>query len=164
MFNFRNRFNIDIYSRSKYFSNLERRSQKTESKVEDEKVDSIINEILGKNKIFSRDYAVFSYHYPAPLSLSPNKNIHINPNIKIKIQSPSEKSNPLKYKKKEIETDPFSNMFTNRNPKLNNNSRFTLKKPNNKKNRLYFSENMDSDHILINCIKNFKISNYKIVN
>ena len=50
-------------------------------------------------------------------------------------------------------------MFTNRNPKLNNNSRFTLKKPNNKKNRLYFSENMDSDHILINCIKNFKISN-----
>ena len=63
MFNFRNRYNIDIYSRSKYFSNLERRSQKTESKVEDEKVDLIINEILGKNKIFSRDYAVFSYHY-----------------------------------------------------------------------------------------------------
>ena len=114
MYNFRNKYNIDIYSRSKYFSNLERRSQKTESKVEDEKVDSIINEILGKNKIFSRDYAVFSYHYPAPLSLSPNKYLHINPNIKIKIQSPSEKSYPLKYKKKEIETDSFSNMFTNR--------------------------------------------------
>ena len=82
----------------------------------------------------------------------------------IKIQSPSEKSYPLKYKKKEIETDPFSNMFTNRNPKLNNNNRFTLKKPNNKNNRLYFSDNMDSEKSLINCIKNFKISNYKIVN
>ena len=139
MYNFRNKYNIDIYSRSKYFSNLERRSQKTESKVEDEKVDSIINEILGKNKIFSRDYAVFSYHYPAPLSLSPNKYLHINPNIKIKIQSPSEKSYPLKYKKKEIETDSFSNMFTNRNPKLNNNNNFRLKKPNIKNNRLYYS-------------------------
>ncbi len=126
----KNKIDIDIYSRSKYFLNLSRRSKNKQAEVEENKADLIIDKILGRDKVFNRDYAVFSYNYPAPLSLTPNRgNLHINPNIKLNIQSPSENAYPLKYQKKEYESDSFSNMYKNKNLKYMN-SKF-----NNKKNQ-----------------------------
>ena len=69
----RNKLDIDITSRSKYFENLQRRSQNKQAEVEEGKADLIIDKILGRDKIFNRDYAVFAYNYPATLSLSHNK-------------------------------------------------------------------------------------------
>ena len=127
----RNKLDIDITSRSKYFENLQRRSQNKQAEVEEGKADLIIDKILGRDKIFNRDYAVFAYNYPAPNSLSHNKvNFHINPNIKINIQSPSENAYPLKYQKKEIESDSFANMYFNKNNKVNNT--YSNKRPNKK--------------------------------
>ena len=126
----RNKIDIDIYSRSKYFLNLSRRSKNKQAEVEENKADLIIDKILGRDKVFNRDYAVFSYNNPAPYSLTPNRgNLHINPNIKLNIQSPSENAYPYKYQKKEFESDSFSNMYKNRNIK------YLKSKFNNKKNK-----------------------------
>ena len=131
----RNKIDIDIYSRSKYFLNLSRRSKNKQAEVEENKADLIIDKILGRDKVFNRDYAVFSYNNPAPYSLTPNRgNLHINPNIKLNIQSPSENAYPSKYQKKEYESDSFSNMYKNKNIKYMN-SKFNNKRNQGQKNQ-----------------------------
>ena len=138
----RNKIDIDIYSRSKYFLNLSQRSRSKQAEVEESKADLMIDKILGRDKVFNRDYAVFSYNNPAPLSLTPNRgSLHINPNIKLNIQSPSENAYPYKYQKKDFKSDSFSNMYKNRNIKYMN-SKF-----NNKKNQEHKNEksNLSND-------------------
>ena len=139
----KNKYNIDIYSRSKYFLNLSQRSRSKQAEVEESKADLMIDKILGRDKVFNRDYAVFSYNNPAPYSLTPNRgNLHINPNIKLNIQSPSENAYPYKYQKKEFESDSFSNMYKNRNIKYLN-SKFNKKNQEQKNQKVNVNSEED---------------------
>ena len=136
-------FHLDLYSKNPYFLKLNKRINNKLQNLDEQKADLMINKVLGRDKVFNRDYAVFSYNYPAPLSLTPNRgNLHINPNIKLNIQSPSENAYPYKYQKKEFESDSFSNMYKNRNIKYLN-SKFNKKNQEQKNQKVNVNSEED---------------------
>lgn len=136
----RNKIDIDIYSRSKYFLNLSRRSKNKQAEVEENKADLIIDKILGRDKVFNRDYTVFAYNTPAPIKYkSKYLKMNMRPDIKLNIASEEDLADPKKYEKlsykennfaKIYKKDKDNNLQNNKTKMKNNNNNNGIKKSN----------------------------------
>ena len=162
----RNQFKINLYSKSQFFIDLSKRTKEMIKKVEEEKTDYIINKCLGNDKIFNRDYFVFSYNNPIPMKRNYNHKINkSNQKIRLMIKSTNEINESSKYEKKNFKTDPFSDIYTDRKRKIikqlspkkkinlsHNNNKHKL---NDKDKFLGYICNFNND------IKEYSINDYK---
>ena len=140
----KNKYNIDIYSRSKYFLNLSQRSRSKQAEVEESKADLMIDKILGRDKVFNRDYTVFAYNTPAPIKYKTKYlKMNMRPDIKLNIASEEDLADPKKYEKLSYKENNFAKIYKkdkdnnfdnqiNKN-KMKNNNNNSIKKSNKTK-------------------------------
>jgi len=108
-------FNTKLNKKSNYLKNLVNVKDEGYKKIENDKVDILINECLGIDK-FERDYSFFNppiYGFQPSNEISEKSKLKLFPKLKVLITSPSEKDFPDRYKQKDYIEDDFSNIYKN---------------------------------------------------
>lgn len=122
--------------KSKYLQELSERRKQSVEKVEGNKADALIDRVLGRNKVFVRDYSVFAV---GPRSgkglLRRNENarygkgsfLYMRPDIKMEVKSRTEVEDPGRFEKcKNYKEDGFARMYKQiclRNKNIQNNEK-----------------------------------------
>ena len=136
----RSSFHLDLYSKNPYFSKLNKRTNNTLQNLDEQKADLMINKVLGRDKVFNRDYTVFAYNTPAPIKYkSKYLKMNMRPDIKLNIASEEDLADPQKYEKLNYKENDFAkiykkdkdnNLQNNKTKMKNNNNNNGIKKSN----------------------------------
>ena len=136
----RSSFHLDLYSKNPYFSKLNKRTNNTLQNLDEQKADLMINKVLGRDKVFNRDYTVFAYNTPAPIKYkSKYLKMNMRPDIKLNIASEEDLADPQKYEKLNYKENDFAkiykkdkdnNLQNNKTKMKNNNNNNSIKKSN----------------------------------
>ena len=108
-------FDTKLNKKSNYLKNLVNVKDEGYKKIENDKVDILINECLGIDK-FERDYSFFNppiFGFQSSNEISDKNKLRLFPKLKVLITSPSEKDFPDRYKQKGYVEDSFSNIYKN---------------------------------------------------
>ena len=140
----RSSFHLDLYSKNPYFSKLNKRTNNTLQNLDEQKADLMINKVLGRDKVFNRDYTVFAYNTPAPIKYKTKYlKMNMRPDIKLNIASEEDLADPKKYEKLSYKENNFAKIYKkdkdnnfdnqiNKN-KMKNNNNNSIKKSNKTK-------------------------------
>jgi len=135
-------FHIDLYSKNPYFKKLNKRTNNKLQNLDEQKADLMINKVLGKDKVFNRDYTVFAYNTPAPIKYKTKYlKMNMRPDIKLNIASEEDLADPKKYEKLNYKENEFAKIYKkdkddnfdyqiNKNNMKNNNNNNNIKKSN----------------------------------
>ena len=135
----RSSFHLDLYSKNPYFSKLNKRTNNTLQNLDEQKADLMINKVLGRDKVFNRDYTVFAYNTPAPIKYkSKYLKMNMRPDIKLNIASEEDLADPQKYEKLNYKENDFAKIYKkdkdnnlqNNKTKMKNNNNNSIKKSN----------------------------------
>ena len=108
-------FNTKFNKKSNYLKNLVNVKDEGYKKIENEKVDILINKCLGIDN-FERDYSFFNppiFGFQPSSEIPEKSKLKLFPKLKLLITSPSEKDFPDRYKQKDFVEDEFSNIYKN---------------------------------------------------
>ena len=109
-------FQLDLHSKNSYFSQLKKRTNNKIQNLDEEKANLMINKVLGKDKIFNRDYTVFAYNTPAPTKYKTKYlKMNMRPDIKLNIASKEDLADPKKYEKIDYKESDFAKIYKNDN-------------------------------------------------
>ena len=137
-------FHLDLYSKNPYFLKLNKRINNTLQNLDEQKADLMINKVLGRDKVFNRDYTVFAYNTPAPIKYKTKYlKMNMRPDIKLNIASEEDLADPKKYEKLSYKENNFAKIYKkdkdnnfdnqiNKN-KMKNNNNNSIKKSNKTK-------------------------------
>ena len=137
-------FHLDLYSKNPYFLKLNKRINNTLQNLDEQKADLMINKVLGRDKVFNRDYTVFAYNTPAPIKYKTKYlKMNMRPDIKLNIASEEDLADPKKYEKLSYKENNFAKIYkkdkdnnfdlqSNKN-KMKNNNNNNIKKSNKAK-------------------------------
>jgi len=142
-------FNSKLNKKSNYLKNLVNVKDEGYKKIENDKVDILINECLGIDK-FERDYSFFNppiFGFQSSNDISEKSKLKLLPKLKVLITSPSEKDFPDRYKQKDYIEDDFSNIYKNsyRNSMEKKNNIYSYN--NKQKNKNYNTLETDRNYI-----------------
>jgi hypothetical protein len=137
-------FHLDLYSKNPYFLKLNKRINNKLQNLDEQKADLMINKVLGRDKVFNRDYTVFAYNTPAPIKYKTKYlKMNMRPDIKLNIASEEDLADPKKYEKLSYKENNFAKIYKkdkdnnfdnqiNKN-KMKNNNNNSIKKSNKTK-------------------------------
>ena len=137
-------FHLDLYSKNPYFLKLNKRINNKLQNLDEQKADLMINKVLGRDKVFNRDYTVFAYNTPAPIKYKTKYlKMNMRPDIKLNIASEEDLADPKKYEKLSYKENNFAKIYKkdkdnnfdlqiNKN-KMKNNNNNNIKKSNKAK-------------------------------
>ena len=137
-------FHLDLYSKNPYFLKLNKRINNKLQNLDEQKADLMINKVLGRDKVFNRDYTVFAYNTPAPVKYKTKYlKMNMRPDIKLNIASEEDLADPKKYEKLSYKENNFAKIYKkdkdnnfdnqiNKN-KMKNNNNNSIKKSNKTK-------------------------------
>ena len=137
-------FHLDLYSKNPYFLKLNKRINNKLQNLDEQKADLMINKVLGRDKVFNRDYTVFAYNTPAPVKYKTKYlKMNMRPDIKLNIASEEDLADPKKYEKLSYKENNFAKIYKkdkdnnfdlqiNKN-KMKNNNNNNIKKSNKAK-------------------------------
>ena len=137
-------FHLDLYSKNPYFLKLNKRINNKLQNLDEQKADLMINKVLGRDKVFNRDYTVFAYNTPAPIKYKTKYlKMNMRPDIKLNIASEEDLADPKKYEKLSYKENNFAKIYkkdkdnnfdnqSNKN-KMKNNNNNSIKKSNKTK-------------------------------
>ena len=137
-------FHLDLYSKNPYFLKLNKRINNTLQNLDEQKADLMINKVLGRDKVFNRDYTIFAYNTPAPIKYKTKYlKMNMRPDIKLNIASEEDLADPKKYEKLSYKENNFAKIYKkdkdnnfdlqiNKN-KMKNNNNNNIKKSNKAK-------------------------------
>ncbi len=137
-------FHLDLYSKNPYFLKLNKRINNKLQNLDEQKADLMINKVLGRDKVFNRDYTVFAYNTPAPIKYKTKYlKMNMRPDIKLNIASEEDLADPKKYEKLSYKENNFAKIYKkdkdnnfdlqiNKNKKKSNNNN-NIKKSNKTK-------------------------------
>jgi hypothetical protein len=137
-------FHLDLYSKNPYFLKLNKRINNKLQNLDEQKADLMINKVLGRDKVFNRDYTVFAYNTPAPIKYKTKYlKMNMRPDIKLNIASEEDLADPKKYEKLSYKENNFAKIYKkdkdnnfdlqiNKN-KMKNNNNNNIKKSNKTK-------------------------------
>ena len=138
-------FHLDLYSKNPYFLKLNKRINNTLQNLDEQKADLMINKVLGRDKVFNRDYTVFAYNTPAPIKYKTKYlKMNMRPDIKLNIASEEDLADPKKYEKLSYKENKFTKIYKkdkdndfdlqiNKNKIKSNNNNNNIKKSNKTK-------------------------------
>ena len=133
-------FHLDLYSKNPYFLKLNKRINNTLQNLDEQKADLMINKVLGRDKVFNRDYTVFAYNTPAPIKYKTKYlKMNMRPDIKLNIASEEDLADPKKYEKLSYKENNFAKIYkkdkdNNFDLQINKNK---MKNNNNNNNKKY---------------------------
>ena len=137
-------FHLDLYSKNPYFLKLNKRINNKLQNLDEQKADLMINKVLGRDKVFNRDYTVFAYNTPAPIKYKTKYlKMNMRPDIKLNIASEEDLADPKNYEKLSYKENDFAKIYKkdkdnnfdnqiNKN-KMKNNNNNSIKKSNKTK-------------------------------